>query len=83
MLIFIVTTAPGRSCFNRVERRIAPLSHPFSGLVFPYDSFENLFVEWYSDDEIDVEKLEEKNIEPVIPVINSISDWLVSPWIHN
>ncbi|GBP48061.1 hypothetical protein EVAR_85674_1 [Eumeta japonica] len=31
----------GRSCFNRVERRMAPLSHQLSGLVLPYDSFGN------------------------------------------
>lgn len=37
--LFIVTNAPGRSCFNRVERRMAPLSHQLSGLVLPHDSF--------------------------------------------
>ncbi|GBP43606.1 hypothetical protein EVAR_32172_1 [Eumeta japonica] len=39
--IFIITNAPGRSCFNRVERRMAPLSHQLSGLVLPYDFFGN------------------------------------------
>ncbi|XP_071575574.1 uncharacterized protein [Temnothorax nylanderi] len=39
--VFIVTNAPGRSCFNRVERRMAPLSHQLSGVVLPYDSFGN------------------------------------------
>ncbi|GBP88239.1 GA-binding protein subunit beta-1 [Eumeta japonica] len=39
--IFIITNDPGRSCFNRVERRMAPLSHQLSGLVLPYDFFGN------------------------------------------
>lgn len=39
--IFVATNAPGRSCFNRVERRMAPLSHQLSGLVLPHDSFGN------------------------------------------
>lgn len=37
--IFVVTNAPGRSAYNRVERRMAPLSHQLSGLIIPYDSF--------------------------------------------
>ncbi|GBP70813.1 hypothetical protein EVAR_54326_1 [Eumeta japonica] len=39
--IFIITNAPGRSCFNRVERRMAPLSHQLSGLILLYDFFGN------------------------------------------
>lgn len=37
--LFIFTNAPGRSAFNRVERRMAPLSRALSGLVIPYDNF--------------------------------------------
>ncbi|KAJ8886003.1 hypothetical protein PR048_012209 [Dryococelus australis] len=37
--IFIVTNAPGRSAFNRVERRMAPLSQELTGVVLPHDSF--------------------------------------------
>lgn len=37
--IFIVTNAPGRSAFNRVERRMAPLSRELTGVVLPHDSF--------------------------------------------
>lgn len=36
-----MTNAPGRSAFNRVERRMAPLSHELSGLVLPHDSYGN------------------------------------------
>lgn len=37
--IFIVTNAPGRSAFNRVERRMAPLSRELTGVVHSRDSF--------------------------------------------
>lgn len=37
--LFIVTNAPGRSAFNRVERRMAPLSHELAGLILPHDHF--------------------------------------------
>lgn len=37
--VFIVTNAPGRSAFNRVERRMAPLSRELTGVVLPHDSF--------------------------------------------
>ncbi|KAL4710004.1 hypothetical protein ACJJTC_015982 [Scirpophaga incertulas] len=39
--VFVATNAPGRSAFNRVERRMAPLSLPLSGLVLPHDTFGN------------------------------------------
>lgn len=37
-VIIIFTNAPGRSAFNRVERRMAPLSRELSGLILPHDS---------------------------------------------
>ncbi|CAH0560582.1 unnamed protein product [Brassicogethes aeneus] len=37
--IFIVTNTPGRSTFNRVEGRMAPLSRELTGVVLPHDSF--------------------------------------------
>lgn len=37
--IFYATNAPGRSAFNRVERRMAPLSRQLSGLVLPHETF--------------------------------------------
>lgn len=36
--MFIATNAPGRSCYNRVERRMAPLSAQLSGVVLPHDT---------------------------------------------
>lgn len=37
--LFIATNAPGRSAFNRIERRMAPLSHELSGVILPHDHF--------------------------------------------
>ncbi|XP_032779890.2 uncharacterized protein LOC116918320 [Daphnia magna] len=37
--IFIACNAPGRSAFNRVERRMAPLSRDLSGLILPHEHF--------------------------------------------
>ncbi|XP_055543780.1 uncharacterized protein LOC129729295 [Wyeomyia smithii] len=35
---YIFTNAPGRSAYNRVERRMAPLSRELSGVVLPFRS---------------------------------------------
>ena len=37
--IFIATNAPGRSAFNRCERRMAPLSRELSGVILEHDRF--------------------------------------------
>lgn len=37
----MVTNAPGRSAFNQVERRMAPLSRELAGLILPHDLFES------------------------------------------
>lgn len=37
--LFIFTNAPGRSAYNRVERRMAPLSRELSGVILPHDHF--------------------------------------------
>lgn len=39
--LFIATNAPGRSAYNRVERRMAPLSRDLCGLVLPHDFYGN------------------------------------------
>lgn len=57
---FLITNAPGRSAFNRVERRMAPLSRELSGIVFPHDEYGS-----HLDDQgrtVD-EELQLKNIE--------------------
>ncbi|KAG5860711.1 hypothetical protein JTB14_029385, partial [Gonioctena quinquepunctata] len=35
--LFLATNAPGRSAYNRVERRMAPLSRELAGLILPHD----------------------------------------------
>jgi hypothetical protein len=37
--LFISTQAPGRSAYNPVERRMAPLSRYLAGIILPYDTF--------------------------------------------
>jgi hypothetical protein len=37
--LFIAINAPGRSAFNRFERKMAPLSRELSGLIIPHDNF--------------------------------------------
>lgn len=37
--IYIATNAPGRSAFNRVERRMAPLSRELTGVILNHDDF--------------------------------------------
>ena len=36
---FLATNAPGRSAFNRVERRMVKFSKELSGAVLPHDNF--------------------------------------------
>jgi len=37
--LFIAANAPGHSAFNRVERKMAPLSRELSGLILPHDHY--------------------------------------------
>lgn len=37
--LFLATNAPGRSAFNPVERRMAPLSKELRGVILPHDTF--------------------------------------------
>lgn len=37
--LFIVTNAPGRSAYNRVERRMAPLSHQLSDVILEHEHY--------------------------------------------
>ncbi|KZR97817.1 Uncharacterized protein APZ42_007100, partial [Daphnia magna] len=58
--LFVATNAPGRSAFNRVERKMAPLSKELSGLILPHDHFGTHLDN--SGRTID-DELEEKNFE--------------------
>lgn len=57
---FIATNAPGRSAFNRVERRMSPFSKELAGLILPHKHFGTHLDS--SGRTIDVE-LEKKNFE--------------------
>ncbi|KAG5893520.1 hypothetical protein JTB14_017230 [Gonioctena quinquepunctata] len=37
--LFSATNAPGKSAYNRVERRMAPLSRELAGLILPHNHF--------------------------------------------
>lgn len=37
--LFIATNSPGRSSFNRVDRRMAPLSRELGGVLLPHNHF--------------------------------------------
>ena len=37
--LFLATNAPGRSAFNRIERRMAPLSRELAGVILPHETF--------------------------------------------
>ena len=39
--IFVFTNAPGFSEFNKVERRMAPLSKDTEGIILPFNTFGN------------------------------------------
>ncbi|KAJ6639659.1 hypothetical protein Bhyg_12406 [Pseudolycoriella hygida] len=39
--LFVACNAPGRSAYNRVERRMAPLSKALAGIIFMHDHYGN------------------------------------------
>lgn len=39
--LFIATNAPGKSAFNRVERKMAPLSKELTGIILPHNHYGN------------------------------------------
>ncbi|BFZ21940.1 hypothetical protein BsWGS_24979 [Bradybaena similaris] len=54
--VFIATNAPGRSAFNRVERKMAPLSNELTGLILPHDHYGNHLNERGVSIDADLEK---------------------------
>lgn len=55
--LFISTQAPGRSAFNPVERRMAPLSRYLAGIILPYDTFGSHLNSQGQTINIDLEKM--------------------------
>ena len=41
---FVATNAPGRSAFNRVEKRMSDLSKELSGVILPNDHLVSIYL---------------------------------------
>lgn len=67
--LFIATNAPGRSAYNRVERRMAPLSRDLCGLILPHDEFGNHLNN--RNETIDVE-LEKKHFQKAGEILANV-----------
>lgn len=37
--VFVTTNAPGRSAFNMIERKMAPLSAQLAGIILPFETY--------------------------------------------
>ncbi len=69
-ILLILTNAPGRSCFNPVERAMAYLNIPMSGLTIPIFTFGVHVVNGAVP--IENEELEAKNINAGIEILADI-----------
>ena len=67
--IFVFSNAPGFSAFNKVERRMAPLSKDTSGIILPFDKFGSHLDS--SNKTIDIE-LEMKNFTAAGEILASV-----------
>ena len=54
--LFLATNAPRRSAFNRVERRMAPLSRELAGLVLPHDHYGSHLNDKLQTADVELEK---------------------------
>lgn len=54
--IYIATNAPGRSAFNRVERRMSPLSRELTGVLLKHDAFGSHLDSINRTTDLDLEK---------------------------
>ena len=81
--LYIATNAPGCSAFNRVERRMAPLSHDLAGVILPHDQYGSHF---NSRGETVNNKLEKVNFAKAGQTLasiwsNTVIDGL-KPWLN-
>ncbi|KAL0879428.1 hypothetical protein ABMA27_003179 [Loxostege sticticalis] len=72
--VYIATNAPGRSAFNRVERRMAPLSRELTGVVLKHDNFGSHLDSSNKTTDLDLEK---RNFESAGTVLSYIWSQLV------
>ena len=54
--LFVFTHAPGSSAYNRVERRMAPLSKDTTGLILPFETYGTHMNASNETTDIDLEK---------------------------
>lgn len=66
---YLATNAPGRSAYNRVERRMAPLSRELTGLILHHEHFGSHLNS--KNETIDVE-LEKRNFEHAGQVLSDV-----------
>lgn len=55
--VFVACNAPGRSAFNRVERRMAVLSKALAGVILPYDHYGTHLEANGDTNDVELEKL--------------------------
>ena len=67
--IFVFSNAPGFSAFNKVERRMAPLSRDTAGIILPFDKFGSHLDN--SNKTVDTE-LEKKNFAAAGEILASV-----------
>ena len=67
--IYVFCNAPGLSAYNKVERRMAPLSKDTSGIILPFDTFGSHLNA--SNKTIDID-LEKKNFKAAGEILASV-----------
>ena len=72
--IYIATNTPGRSAFNRVERKMAPLSRKLAGVVLKHDNFGSHLDSSNQTSDLELEK---RNFESAGIVLANIWSQLV------
>ena len=75
--LFLISNAPGRSAFNRVGRRMAPLSRELAGVILPHDTFGSHLDS--SGRTIDKE-LEKRNFEKAGSVLTTLHSTDILLW---
>lgn len=68
-VMIVLTNAPGRSCYNRVERRMAPLSRDLAGVILPCNTFGSHLNE--KGETVDIQ-LEKQNFQKAGEVLAEI-----------
>lgn len=68
-VVLVTTNAPGRSCFNQVERKMAPLSKKLVGVLLSHDHFGSHLDSQQRTTDVELEKRNFKNAGEVLAEI--------------